>query len=196
MSYRFTTRVLPSIQERNQKIIWLQIATSLKTRLELLIEFRMPPTRRYTRLRPMPEDGVRQSLFLPASDYALVGKPTLTIGLESVIFFLSILIIVGVLAQIAHDVYIIATFVLYPFWLTFHVILSPFVTLTQGLNILLRAILHVFVCIFTAIGTFIWLNIFSISLFLWFRNTLSATFFSKIDEVEDDTNGKLISMQI
>ena len=75
----------------------------------------MPLTRRYTRLRPMPEDGVRQSLFLPASDYPLVGKTTLTISLESVIFFLSILIIVGVLAQIAHDVYNIATFVLYPY---------------------------------------------------------------------------------
>ena len=157
----------------------------------------MPPTRHNTRLRPRPEDGVRQSLFLPASDYALVGKTTLTIGHVSVIFFLSIFIIVGVLAQIAHDVYNIAKFVLYPFWLTFHVILLPFVTLTQALNILLRAILHVFVCIFTAIGTFIWVIIFSISLFLWFRNTLSATFLSKIDEVEDDhNNGKLMSMQI
>ena len=175
----------------------------------------MPPTRRYTRLRPRSEDGVRQSLFLPASDDALVGKTTLTIGHVSVIFFFGIFIIVGVLAQIAHDVYNIATFVLYPFWLTFHVILSPFVTLTQALNwltfhvilspfvtltqalnILLRAILHVFVCIFTAIGTFIWVIIFSISLFLWFRNTLSATFLSKIDEVEDDNNGKLMSMQI
>ncbi|XP_029187554.2 uncharacterized protein LOC114954996 isoform X2 [Acropora millepora] len=150
----------------------------------------MPPTRRYTRLRPRSEDGVRQSLFLPASDDALVGKTTLTIGHVSVIFFFSIFIIVGVLAQIAHDVYNIATFVLYPFWLTFHVILSPFVTLTQALNILLQAILHVFVCIFTAIGTFIWANIFSISLFLWFRNTFSATFLSKIHEVEDDNNDR------
>ena len=223
MAYRFTKRVLASVQERNRKIHWLPITSSLKTRITNRIS------------HTLPAEGIRRirRLFLLVSDHIPVRKAMSDIAPVAVAIV---------------------------FWLA--VIVSLFVLLVQGLTILFRAILHAFVCTFTAVGTFIWLNVVSISSYLltiawrnltntlyflsyplaalffdissltyenvfvnviagdkfeyfilarlgscilllsavlaafWFRNTLSGTFVSEIDEVEDDTNGKLISMQI
>lgn len=151
-------------KEETRKYIWLPIACSLKTRMNRVSQAThamLHETVIYA--RGFRELGRR--LFLLASDYAPGGKITVTIFLVSVTFviFFKILTIAEVLVQIAQVVFNIASFLLHPLWLTLQDILSLFHPLTQVIDVLLRAILHGVVSSFTVIGTFIWLNVVSIS---------------------------------
>ena len=151
-------------KEEARKYICLPIASSLKTRMKRISQA-THATLHETVIYARGFRELGRRLFLLASDYAPGGKTTVIIFLVSVsfVFFLKILTIAGVLVQIAQVVFNIASFVLHPLWLTLQDILSLLHPLTQVIEVLLRAILHGVVSISTAIGTFIWLNVVSIS---------------------------------
>ena len=116
----------------------------------------------------------------------------------SFVFFLKILTITGVLIQIAEVVFNIASFVLHPLWLTLQDILSLLHPLIQVIDVLLRATLHGVVCNFTAIGTFMWLNVVSIAGFHCHTTIkIIQQIKSRIKEVkEDEHSNSLAKIQV
>lgn len=151
-------------KEETKKCLWLPVTDLLRrkmTRSSRAFHARLHEIAIYAK-------GLRElcrRLFLLASDYTPGGKITVTIFLllVSFVFVLKIVTFVGVLLQIAQVVYTIASFLLHPLFLTLQDILSMFDPVLQALYILVRIILHACVSTFKGIGTFIWLNVVSIS---------------------------------
>ena len=151
-------------KEETRKYLWVPIANSLRRKVNRISR----ASRARLREIVVYARGFREisrRLFLLASDYTPGGKVTVTALLVviSIIFFLKILTVVRVLIQIVQLIYGIVAFLLHPLFLTLKDILSAFDPLLQIVFILVRNIVQAVLSAFSAIGTFIWLNVASIA---------------------------------